>query len=225
MLPLVVVAAGCGSPTPNDLVRIDTPGIARYAVSTEDGLLALPGDDLMIDEVSISLWFNGFPVFDEARVTRRAEDLYRLTPKSAKLPIAEFAAAPADPDEPLFVQTIEDDPEHLPRLIGARLMADGQYGDLLEVTSWFWSADDLAAEFPGAGVYALRKGRYVLVGILNGLVVTNPDTSFLGRWFGPNEVVAYLSLDAIAPVLPENSDFFRRRTRAFRSDFEHGIPR
>lgn len=224
-LAAALALAGCGSPTPNDLTRLEIPGPPRYAVSTEDGLLALPGDDLAVDVVPITLWYQGSLVLDDARIERREEDLVRLRPVSAQLPFSEFAAEGAKPGEPLFVQVVQDDPEHLPLLVAAELLADGRFGDLLRVTSWTWSAEEIARDFPGAGVYALRKGRYVLVGIVNGLLVANPDDSLLARWFGPSEVLACLSLDAIAPVLPENSDFFARRTRVLRPDFEHGLPR
>lgn len=224
ILACTLALLGCGAPTPNHLVRLGTPSQPRFAVSTEDGLLALQGDDLLVDRVPIEFWFSAQSVTDTAVVERRGENLVRLRAESARLPFAELGAMGPLPGEPLFVQIIDDDPEHRPRLLEASLLAGGEFGDLIDIDEWFWSAEEVAADFPGAGVYALRDGRYELVGLLTDLVATNPDDSFLGSVFGPSAVIPYLALDAIAPVLPESSDFFRRRVRVFRPDFEHGIP-
>ena len=49
-------AVGCHTPTPNDLVLLDIPGNPRFALSTEDGILALAGDELTGEIPAIQYW-------------------------------------------------------------------------------------------------------------------------------------------------------------------------
>lgn len=221
LLPLV---AGCGTPRPNSLVRLDVPGAERWALATEDGIVALNGDDLGVDVVPILYWYNASPVTDDATVVHRTAELALLRPASTKLEYNDWGATQPEPGESLWIQVLDDDPEHRPLLIDAELFAGGRYGDLLEIDEWFTDPERVAAEFAGAGVFARRKGRYVLVGILTGAVADDPRRpGFWQRVFGPETPLAFVGLDAIAPVLPETSDFFKRRVRVFRPDFEYGL--
>ncbi len=218
--------AACATPTPNDLVVLDVPGAERYALATEDGIIALDGDDLGLAELPIVLWFRGSPVPDDAVVEQRTEDLGLLRPKSTRLLYSEFAAQEPLPGEDLYIGLVEaDDPEHRPFVVDAHLYEDGEFGDLLVVDDWFRTCESIARDFAGAGVYARREGRYVLVGLLNGTVATNPSPSTWCQYFGPYRLLPFLGLEAIAPVLPRTSSFFERRARVFRPDFEYGTDR
>lgn len=227
-LLLFVTAAigpiGCATPTPNDLVLLDFEGgAARYGLSTEDGIVALAGDDLNVTEVPIRYWFRSSPIRDDARVLQRTDTLALLAPIATRLEWTEFGVSGPEPGENLYVQLLDEhDPEHLPYLIDAELFDDGSLGDVIEIDSWFVDEDDVGARFSGAGVYAKRLGRYVLVGILTGTVVTAPRTGFWS-FFGSGEGMPFVGLDGIAPVLPKSSNFFERRMRAFRPDFEYGL--
>ena len=217
---LGLTAIGCASPTPNDLVRIDLPGLHRYALSTEDGLVALDHGDLVAEEVPIAYPWEESLVVDDATIAARTGDLALLLPKTARLPRSDFAAEPARGDEELFVQIVEKPRQAWrPDLVPARLYRNGEFGDLLELGGDL-SPEWLAAEFPGSGVYALRKGRYVIVGLLAGTLATSP-----GAEAEAPPLLPFLGLDAIAPVLPTDSDFFARRLRPFRPDFEYGLTR
>ncbi len=222
---LLLLAAGCVSRQPNDLVILDVPGAPRYAVSTEDGILALSADDLAVDALPILHWHGGDAIRDEAVVRHRSAGFGLLAPTSARIEYATFAAVDPLPGESLWIQVLEDDPERRPALVEASLFEDGARGDLLAIDEWFWSPDEVAADWVGAGVYVRRKGAYELVGVVNGLVADHPAPTTLSRWFGPRALVAFAGLDAIAPTLPESSDYFSRRIRAFRPDFEHGLER
>lgn len=222
---LTLLLAGCTSRLPNDLVILDVPGSPRYALSTEDGILALTEPDLSVDELPVLYWYRGAPVRDDARVLHLADDFGLLEMQSAKIHYAVFAAGDPAPDESLWIQVLEDDIERRPQLIEASLFEGGAYGDLLAIDEWFWAADEIAGDWVGAGVYVRRKGVYELVGIINGLVADHPRPSTWSRWFGPKELVTFAGLDSIAPTLPDSSDYFARRIRVFRPDFEHGLER
>lgn len=222
---LLAAAAGCGTPTPNNLVEIELPGAKRWALATEDGVVALNGDDLSVPEVPILYWFKGTPILDDATVAHRTDELALLHPKSSRLQYATFGALAAEPGEDLYIQVLEDDPEHRPELLDCHLFWGGEFGDLLEVDEWFRFTVNVARDFRGAGVYAKRKGVYELVGILTGDVATNPHPWLAVRMFGPYRLLTYVPIDSIAPVLPESSDFFKRRIREFRPDFEYGLTR
>ena len=218
--------AGCGTPMPNNLLLLEIPGAERYAVSTEDGVIALDDDDLGVGEIPMICWYRGSPIVDHLVVQHRVGDLGLLEPKSTRLQKAEFAAEGPLGRENLYIQLIESkDIEHRPYLVGAHLYADGEFGDLLELDTWFASCHEVAEEFAGAGVYAKRKGRFVLVGILNGMVSTNPDPSVWSSLVGPYRLLPYISLNGLAPVLPKSSNFFERRAKQFRPDFEYGLGR
>ncbi len=225
ILAAILLVAGCGTPTPNNLVRLEISGAERYGLATEDGIVALNGDDLQIGEVPIEYWYKGSPILDDATIDHRTENLALLHAKSTRLQYATFGAEAAQPDEDLYIQVIEDDPEHRPVMIDCHLFWDGEYGDLLEVDEWFRWTSHVARDFRGAGVYAKRKGVYELVGLITGDVASNPHPWFLFRMFGPYRLLPFVSIDNIAPVLPQSSDFFKRRIRAFRPDFEYGLTR
>jgi len=225
-LGLLAWLCGCGTPRPNHLLMLEIPGAARYALSTEDGVIALYEDDLSVGEVPMIYWYRSSPILDDLVFQHRVGDLGLLLPKSTRLQQAEFAAEGPASGEDLYIQLIEsDDIEHRPYLVDAHLYAGGEFGDLLELDSWFHTCHGVAEEFAGAGVYAKRKGRYVLVGILNGMVSTNPNPSVWAGTFGPYRLLPYISLDGLAPVLPKASNFFERRARKFRPDFEYGLDR
>lgn len=214
---------GCGTPMPNDLVLFDLPGADRYALSTEDGIVSLQNDDLKVGALPMKYWFKATPVLFSAEYVQGTEDLALLKTRDTQLLWSEFAADGPRPGEDLYVQILEGDPEHRPAMVEVALYADGEFGDLLEMEDWFRTCSGLAGEFGGAGVYAKRSGRYVLVGVLSGTVATNPNPSILARVFGPWRLMPYVGLDTIAAVLPTNSNFFERRIRPFRPDFEYGL--
>ncbi len=219
-LSIVAALIGCGTPTPNDLVEIVVPGAERFAISTEDGLVALAHDDLGLDELPIRFYASGTPYYDDADVTQRTGEFGLLVPRTARLPLREFAVDGPREHETVYIQVLElDDPERRPHLVAASLYQDGRYGDLLQIDELGWTPTRLASQFAGAGVYAERDGRYVLVGIVNGMVCSNPDPGFLA----PQELLPFAGLASIATVLPQSSDFFKRRIRAFRPDFEYGL--
>lgn len=219
-LSIAVALVGCGTPTPNDLVEIAIPGAERFAVSTEDGLVALADDDLGLDELPIRFYSRGTPYSDDADIVQRTGDFGLLAPRTARLPRREFGVEGPREGETVYVQVLElDDPEHRPDLVAASLYQDGRFGDLLQIDEFGWTPTRVASQFAGAGIYAERDGRYVLVGIVNGTVCSNPDPGVLG----PQELLPFAGLASIATVLPQSSDFFKRRIRAFRPDFEYGL--
>jgi hypothetical protein len=220
-LVLSLALAGCHTPSPNDLVLLDVPGAPRFALSTEDGVVALRGDDLASRAIPAIQYWRGRETHDSLLIVQRSDDLVLLRPESARLTWSPFAARDIEPGDELFVQVIGDDFERLPVLIEGCWHQDGRHGDLFAVSTWFVDEEMLAARFAGAGVYVKRKGVYEIVGILNGTVATNPEDT----WFGPDLLLPFLRLDAIAPVLPTNSNFFDRGPRTFRPDFEHGLSR
>jgi len=215
--------AGCRTRQPDDLLILDVPGAPRYVLATEDGVVALAGDDLAVDTLPVSYWYRGDRVIDVANVEHRSADFGLLTLRSLKTGFATFAASEPEPGETIWVQILEDDLEHRPRMVELSLYRDGDYGDLLAVEEFGVTAEELAVEWNGAGIYVRRKGAYELVGILNGVVAANPEPSRWSEWFGPHDLLAFAGIDAIAPTLPRSSDYFARRIRMFRPDFEHGL--
>lgn len=216
---LGVLCAGCGSPPPNDLVRIDVPGLHRYAVSTEDGLIAIDRDDLLLDELPIVYPYLDDEMQDQASVVNRADNLLLMRPHSLRPSFSEFGAEEPSGAETLYIQILErPHAEWVPRLVHASLYGDGRFGDLLRLESG--DPEQLVAEFPGAGIYARRKGRYVLVGLLAGTLSTSPDRNDPTLLLLP-----FLGLDALGTVVPVQSDFFTRRPHMFRPDMEHGLTR
>jgi hypothetical protein len=215
---------GCATPTPNDLVLLDFEGgVGRYALSTEDGIVAISSDDLNVTQVPIRYWFRSSPIRDDAKVLQRTNTLTLLAPVTTRLEWTEFSTSGPEPGEELFVGLIDEvDPEHLPYLLEAELLEDGKLGDVIELGGWFSDPDEVAGRFGGAGVYAKRMGRYVLVGILTGTVVSAEKDGFWS-WFGADEGLPFIGLDGIAPVLPQTSNFFERRQKAYRPDFEYGL--
>lgn len=225
-ISLVTCLVACGTPTPNHLLRLEIPGSERYALSTEDGIIALDDDDLGLAEIPMLYWYRSSPIIDELVVQARAGDLGLLQPKSTRLERAELAATGPAPGEDLYIQLIHaGDVERRPYLVDAHLYADGEFGDLLELDEWFSTCHGVAEEFAGAGVYARRLGRYVCVGLINGMVTTNPNPSVWSGLVGPYRLLPYISLDGLAHILPQSSSFFERRAKAFRPDFEYGLDR
>ncbi|MFH0944415.1 MAG: hypothetical protein V2A76_04385 [Planctomycetota bacterium] len=225
-ISLATCLAACGTPMPNHLVRLEIPGSERYALSTEDGVIALNDDDLSLEEVPMLYWYKASPVMDDLVVQHRVGDLGLLLPKTTRLQKAELAAEGPLPGENLYIQVIHaGDVERRPYLLDAHLYANGEFGDLLELDEWFSTCHGVAEEFAGAGVYAKRLGRYVCVGLINGMVTTNPNPSVWSSMVGPYRLLPYISLDGLAHVLPRSSNFFERRIRAFRPDYEHGLDR
>lgn len=224
-LGALAVLAACHAPTPNDLVTLQLAGNPRYALSTEDGVLAIDGDDVQTAEVPIMQWYEGREVPDDATIVQRASDLVLMKAKTSRLNFSTFAGDPPQPDEHLFIGVIGSDFEHRGELIGVSLYEDGKYGDLLEVEDWFVGEESLVTRFAGAGVYANRAGVYQIVGVITGTLASNPNPSLFARIFGPGTLIPFAGLDAIAPVLPANSNFFQRGPRVFRPDFEYGVNR
>src|SRR5690606_25865102 len=114
---LLPLAAGCTSRLPNDLVILEVPGAPRYAVSTEDGILALAEDDLAGESLPIVHWYRGDAVRDEARLEHRSDEFGLLTPRTARIGFSTFAASAPAPHEDLWIQVIQGDAEHRPELI------------------------------------------------------------------------------------------------------------
>ncbi len=221
-----LVAVGCHTPTPNDLVVLDLPGSARYALSTEDGIVALGGDDLTGKVPAVQYW-KGREIRDDLQIVQHDRDLTLLRPETAKFTLSTFASDDIEPGETLFIQLIQDqDFERLPYVIECHWYRDGEMGDLLAVDTWNVDRERVAARFAGAGVYAKRKGVYEIVGILNGTLATIDSDTFFGSMFGSHiQLLPFMRLDQIAGVLPRDSNFFERGPRAFRPDFEHGLNR
>lgn len=220
----LLCAVGCHTPTPNDLVLLEIPGQSRFALSTEDGILALAGDELVGEIPAVQFW-KGREIRDDLERIQQTQDLVLFKPKTARMTNSTFAAEDIHPDEMVYIQVINDDFERLPFVREARWYHDGEFGDLLALEGWFADPEGLATTFAGAGVYVKRKGVYEIAGILCGTVATNPNPSFFGRLFGPSLLLPFMRLDQIAPVLPQNSEFFNRGPRTFRPDFEHGLDR
>lgn len=214
--------AACHTPLPNDLVLLEVKGASRFALSTEDGVVALAGDDLVGDLPCVQYW-KGREIRDRLDLVQTTPDLALLKPETAKFTRSTFASSEIKPGEMLYVQLIADDFERLPFVIEGAWYEDGRYGDLFAVETWFVDEEDVAARFAGAGVYVKRLGVYEIVGILNGTLASNQDESLSTKMFGPSVLFPFVRLDQIAAVLPQSSNFFQRTTRTFRPDIEHGL--
>jgi hypothetical protein len=211
-------APGCAVPVPNDLILLDVRGADRFALSTEDGIVALYGDDLTGGEIPILYEYHQQTVTDNAALIQNTADLGLLKPVTAKFPFSEFAISEPGPDEPLYIQVIDEgDIERRPEMIEARLYERGLYGNLLELEDHDYRPEWLAQRFRGAGVYVQEKGRFAIVGVLNGTVATLAE--------GDDGLLPFVGLDVIAPVLPRTSSFFVRRLTPRRPDFEYGLTR
>lgn len=221
-LAALAAFAACHTPLPNDLVLLEVKGASRFALSTEDGVVALAGDDLAAELPAVQYW-KGREIRDHLDLVQSTPDFALLKPKTAKFTRSTFAAYEIKPGEELFVQLIADDFERLPFVLDAHWYEDGRFGDLLAIDSWFVDEEAVASRFAGAGVYVKRLGVYEIVGILNGTLATNPNDSFATAVFGPRVLMPFVRLDQIADVLPQNSNFFQRTVRPFRPDFEHGL--
>lgn len=205
-----LLAVACHAPAPVEAtVEVATPrGIVR-AVATEDGIVALrellPADG---DTLSFRGRHRGGFFDDQARLLRQSDELALLAPLSSRPSLARFGRYPAAFDDRLFVEVRTGD--HADLLEG-HLLAEGHRGDLLELDEG--EVLDLAQRYCGAGVFAWREGTLELVGVLNGVYCEQPAA------------LAFIGLDELSVLLPETSDFFRRRALPHRSDFEFGIPR
>jgi hypothetical protein len=219
-LALVAAAAaapGCAVPVPNDLILLDVQGADRYALSTEDGIVALYGDDLVAGEIPILYEYHQQTVTDTATLVQNTADLGLMRPTTAKFPFSEFATVEPGPEEPVYIQVIDlEDVERRPEMLEARLYEKGLYGNLLELVDDDLTPDELALRFRGAGVYIQEKGRFTIVGVLTGSVATLEEEDGL---------LPFVGLDVIAPVLPRTSSFFVRRLTPRRPDFEYGLTR
>jgi hypothetical protein len=220
LAPLVAFAA-CHTPLPNDLVLLEAPGAARFALSTEDGIVALAGDDIVAQVPCVQYW-KGREIRDTLSMIQATPDLALLKPETARFTRSPFADDEVRPEETLYIQLLADDFERLPYVLEAHWHEDGRYGDLLEIDTWFVDEEDVVARFAGAGVYVKRMGNYEIVGLLNGTLASNPAPS---GFFAPEILVPFVRLDQIATVLPNTSNYFERRPRPFRADFEHGLER
>jgi len=229
---LGLLTPGCAVPVPNDLVLLDVPGAQRYALSTEDGIIAINGDDLAAGIVPILYYFRvqhigtQHTISDDAKVLQKTDELALLEPVSTQMNFSDLAAQDAEPGEAIFIQILDlDDPEMRPVLLKASLFENGRYGNLLLLEDSSYTPEHVARTFAGAGLYVQRMGRFVIVGILSGMVASNPvlNTGLLSRFETPPELLPFISLEVIAPVLPRTSDFFERRKVIYRPDIEYGL--
>ncbi|MSR45495.1 MAG: hypothetical protein EXS13_00225 [Planctomycetes bacterium] len=207
---IALSTGACRVPSPIEAnVELATPRGMVRAVATEDGIVALreliPEDGSMIQFRGRRQ--DGF-YDDQARLLRRSDELALLAPVSSRPNLARLAAYPASFDDRLFIEVRTGDHADL---LECSLYDLGRRGDLLALEEG--ELRDLAQRYSGAGVFALREGMLQLVGVLNGVYCEQP------------ELLAFVGLDELSMLLPETSDYFRRRALPRRSDFEFGIPR
>jgi len=205
----LAAAAGCRGPRSIGAnVELQTEHGVVHGVSTEEGILALAEVVPATGELSFRSRAGNSFFDDVAEVRRRGDALALLAPRTSHPAQARFAARPAGGDDRLFIESRR---HGRPYLLECRLHGGGALGDLLALEEA--PLADVARRHAGAGLFAWRDGTMELVGILNGVYSEQPP------------LVAFVGLDEMSTLIPAGSDFFTRRLRTRRADFEYGTPR